>query len=87
MLRLAGENLSDEELFAAARQLVHVYRFHNGFGIDWFDGEVKDSQLFVAEQRAVDPDDPQWRRIGIALAGAGSALRVSPTCDPSPYLV
>jgi hypothetical protein len=75
VLCLPGGDLPDGALFAAAAQLVRSCHARAGDqGIAWFREELDDGQLFVAEQLAVDPDDPDWQRVSAVLEGASSSL-------------
>jgi hypothetical protein len=71
ILRLPIEALSDALVYVEAKEIVRAYRsIASEEGIGWFEWQVLDAQLFVAEQLAGNPDDPEWHRIDMVLAGA-----------------
>lgn len=79
LLRLSTENLSDKALFAEAERLVRSCG--TGFsdeGFDWLKNELDSGQLLVAEQLAIDPDDPDWQRLQTVLEGACRSLAAFP---------
>lgn len=81
VLCLSGNDLSDEALFTEAKRLLRRCRASTADrGIDWFKHELEDAQVFVAEQIAADPADPDWRRIRALLAGAEAGLANCPDC-------
>lgn len=76
VLCLPGGDLPEGALFAAAAQLVRNCQARtDAQGIAWFKNELADGRLFVAEQLIVDPDDPDWHRVGAVLAGAFAGLQ------------
>lgn len=74
---LPRQDLSDEALFAEAERLVRSCHARAGDqGIAWFREELDDGQLFIAEQLVADPDDPDWQRVSVMLAGAEAGLKL-----------
>ena len=76
ILRLPLESLLGADLFKEAKRIVKFCRSSVGRdGIDWFEWQVRDGLLFVAEALVTNPDDPEWQRIEATLVGAEAGLR------------
>jgi hypothetical protein len=73
ILSLPFKPLDNRRLFEeAVRQVQTCHSRAGDEGIGWFEWQVRDGQLFVAEQLASDPNDLEWQRIDAVLAGARS---------------
>jgi hypothetical protein len=75
ILRLPIEPLSNRHLYQEAERLVRACRSRAGDeGIERLKWQVSDGLLFVAEELANDPNDPEWQRIDAVLAGAQAGI-------------
>jgi hypothetical protein len=75
ILRLPIKPLDNCRLFEeAVRQVRTCHSSAGDEGIGWFEWQVRDGRLFVAEQLASDPNDLEWQRIDAVLAGAQSGM-------------